>query len=354
MPLTPKQIAFDVAVKSHRDFLYRGIADLDEIRRQDSTLSVLVDRLIDVRYLYNEALAVEGQQITGHAPHKPFYLDYVDSPVSNALAFPDADHSFIGVTIPLVADVLNIAMALAADVDVVIGIGLPLTREHQLEAFLFWQLLGFIITHEYTHFVHGHIDGPFGFEEMTTTGLRTGNLMRQAREADADGYAAYFTLAHWLLNDDARFAAADMLAIRDLPLEGQDSITFSCFLVAQAGFTFLREPDILDKHRVYHKNTHPPQTVRLHLMSRFVQKWVTEFRPALREVITQARYQSLMDAVSRVIWTGRFSQHAAGWRAQRDFLDTQDGRDYQTALIAELDAFRATLGQWETGSTASA
>ena len=86
-------------------------------------------------------------------------------------------------------------------------------------------------------------------------------------------------------------------------------------------------------------------------MSRFVLKFSDEFRPALR-ASTQGRYQSLMDAVSRVMWTGRFSQHAAGWRAQREFLDTQ-ATSYQTALIAELDAFRATLNQWEAGNVAS-
>lgn len=68
--------------------------------------------------------------------------------------------------------------------------------------------------------------------------------------------------------------------------------------------------------------------------------------------MTQARYQSLMDAVSGVIWaTGA---HAAGWRAQMEFLRSADGSKYVDAVIAELDAFRATLRGRQRGSDGSA
>jgi hypothetical protein len=349
MALTEKQIAFDTAIKRRRHALYTGIADVEQMRGSQAP-GEIVDRLIALRELYNSALAVEGQTITGHAPHKPFYLDYVYSNISNALAIPDENFSFIGITLPLVADVTNLATALAKSQDVITLIGLPPIAENRLNSLLFFQLLGFVITHEYTHFVHGHLYGAFDFEEMTAS-ARTGNLARQAREADADGYAAYLTLALWLLSADGRRAATDTLGIQDVPSETQDASIFSCFLVAQAGYTFLREPDVLDKHRVYYVNTHPPQSVRLHLMSRFVSKFVGEFRPALREFMTQARYQALMDAVSKVVWTGRLAPYAGGWRAQGEFLKTPDGRAYRDALIAELDAFRATLNQWETASS---
>jgi len=57
--------------------------------------------------------------------------------------------------------------------------------------------------------------------------------------------------------------------------------------------------------------------------------------------MTQERYQSMMDAVSAEMWTGK---HAAGWRAQMEFLKSDDGATYVNALPVELDAFRATLG----------
>ena len=80
-------------------------------------------------------------------------------------------------------------------------------------------------------------------------------------------------------------------------------------------------------------------------MSRYVLKFSGEFRPGIRETLTQPRYQSLMDAVSRLMWTS--GKHAALWREHHEFLRTPEGIAYRDALIAELDAFRATLRQWE-------
>jgi len=133
----------------------------------------------------------------------------------------------------------------------------------------------------------------------------------------------------------------DLLKLEDAPTGVQDDVAFACFVVAQAAFTFLREPEPIDQNTVYGR-THPPQPVRLQLMSRFVLKFSGEFRPGVRDTLTQPRYQSLMDAVSRLMWTN--GKHAVLWREQMDFLRTADGIDYVRALLAELDAFRATLG----------
>jgi hypothetical protein len=62
-----EQIAFDVAVKSRHNFDYRGIADLEELRQRDSSLSTFIDKLVEIRQSFNGALAVEGHNITGDA-----------------------------------------------------------------------------------------------------------------------------------------------------------------------------------------------------------------------------------------------------------------------------------------------
>jgi len=164
-------------------------------------------------------------------------------------------------------------------------------------------------------------------------------------ELDADGCAAYLALAHWV-TASGRQAASEILNIEDSPSEVQDDVVFACFIVAQAGFTFLREPELLTQDTVY-RRTHPPQLVRLQVMSRYVLKFSNESRPALRKAMTQARYQSLMDAVSTVMWTT--GTHAAGWQAQMEFLRSADGSAYVEAVIAELDAFRATLRELGAG-----
>ncbi len=348
--LSPQQAAFDAAVKSWCDFDYPGIADLEELRTQNPSLSAWVDQLVELRQAFNAALSVEGQHITDHAPHSPFYFDYLDSHRSNARAFRDENHSFIGVTLPLVRGVAAMSTSVSASDAVVTRIGLPMTTDREvLKGVLSWLLLGYVITHEYTHHVHGHLDGRFEPLEEISAGSLKGTLAQQARELDADGYAAYFTLAFWLDSPDGRNAISHLLGIQDLPPESHDAISFSCFLVAQAAFTFLREPELLDRDKAY-RRTHPPQPVRLQVMSRFARKWSTEFRPTLYRWMTQARYQLMMDAVSAVIWTGK---HAVGWRAQMEFLKSDDGTAYVNALLAELDSFRGTLrtGNEATGTS---
>ncbi len=343
--LTPKQSAFDAAVKLRADALYRGVADLEQLRQTDATLNLLIDQLIEIRQSFNDALAVEGQHIVGDAPHAPFYFDYIDSAVSNALAFRDADHSFIGVTIPLVFDVTKISLMLSSSDAVIAGIGLPgQCNREAVQGILFWMLLGFVISHEYAHHTHGHLDGAFdGDDAEVVAGALTGSLRRQAREADADAWAAYLTLSHWVLRDGQR-VIVELLKLQHASNEAKDDVAFACFVVAQAAFTFLREPEPLTTNTIRFR-THPPQAVRLHLMSRFVLKFSSEFRPHIRQTMTQPRYQSLMDTVSRLMWTN--GKHAPLWRVQAEFLRTPDGVSYQDALIAELDLFRATLRRWQ-------
>lgn len=342
--LTPNQSAFDEAVKAQANFDFRGIADLDALREQDASLSPLIDQLIEIRDMMNAALAVEGQNIVGDAQHGPFYFDYIDSPRSQALAFKDAGHSFIGVTIPLVFEVRNLVQLIVHAPAVVSGIGLPHdTDPEMLHGVLFWMLFGFITAHEYAHHTHGH------WSTIDDGRHVTGLLRRQAREADADGWAAYLTLAFWLLSG-GRALALKFLNLKDAPVAVQDDVMVSCFVVAQAAFTFLREPKPVEKDEVYW-DTHPPQPVRLQLMSRHVLKFLSEFRPGVRDTMTQPRYQTLMDTVSRLMWTK--GRHPALWREHHKFLRSPEGITYRDALIAELDVFRATLRQWEADARAA-
>ena len=94
----------------------------------------------------------------------------------------------------------------------------------------------------------------------------------------------------------------ELLKLHDASAAVQDDIGFASFVVAQAAFTFLREPEPIDKDRVYW-NKHPPQPVRLQVMSRFVLKFAGEFRPDVRATLTQPRYKCLMDAVSSLMWS---------------------------------------------------
>lgn len=124
---------------------------------------------------------------------------------------------------------------------------------------LFWILLGFVVAHEYAHHTHGH----FGQVDDQPV---VGRLRRQAREADADGWAAYLMLNNWVLAD-GRPVLLKLLGLEDAPTADQDAVASACFVAAQAAFTFVRQPEPIDKDKVYW-DTHPLQSVRLELMSR--------------------------------------------------------------------------------------
>jgi hypothetical protein len=332
---TARADAFDAAVKRACNADYTGRATLEG--RADR------DRLIDIRDMFNGALAVEGQHVTGHAPHAPFYFDYLDSPRSNALAFADGEHSFVGVTLPCIRDIWIIAerLTLSDDVLSVIGVTLRPDRARIFDG-MFWLILNFVVTHEYTHHVHGHLSGHFTTDAIDEIvgGSGAGNLRRQARELDADGYAAYFSLTFWLMDVGGRDIGVEYFDIGALSPEVQDRVLLSSFLVAFAGFTFLRQPAALDPVRVYW-DTHPPQSLRLEMGTRHAEKWCREFRPLLTTWMNRDRYSALMRPVTAVMWSGA---HAAGWDAQNAFMRTPEGVKYRDALFAELDAFRETLG----------
>ncbi len=339
---TPRQIAFDAAVKARNNFDYRGIADLEELRAGDPEGRQFA-QLIQLRDSFNEALAAEGQNIIGDAPHAPFYLDYLDSDKSNALAFKDDHYSFIGVALPLVTELLSITQQIAASDEIVSLLGLPPTTDREmLQAVMFSMLLGFVASHEYAHHTHGHLVHPIDSSPVV------GRLWLQAREADADGWAAYLVLSLWGLAD-ARPVLLKLLGLEQATKLAQDAVAFACFVAAHAAFC-LRRPQPMDMDKVYW-HSHPPQPVRLQLMSRHVVKFIGECRGGVQETLTQQWYQSLIDTLSRLMWTGR--NDAAIWRQQSEFLRTANGAAYQGALIAELDVFREALRQWEVNARAA-
>lgn len=64
------------------------------------------------------------------------------------------------------------------------------------EVLAFRLQLFFVVLHEFAHVVHGHVQR--GQDSATSNEILIrddGNIERQARESDADGYAIYFLLA---------------------------------------------------------------------------------------------------------------------------------------------------------------
>lgn len=198
--------------------LYRGKADLDRLPGEPLPVKLLED----VQVMLNTALAAE-KQIPEHVDHDPFHFDYIDSVDPNALAFCCDGYSFIGVTIPLLNQLWASASLVAESAEPAALLDMRLSDdqrvstsvEQRIAVAVFRLELLFIVLHEWTHVVHGHVrnadDAGFANEVL---GRTDGNIATQARESDADGYAAYYMLEN-VINGQERAHVVSVLAMDD-------------------------------------------------------------------------------------------------------------------------------------------
>jgi hypothetical protein len=196
---TPPEVLFHRSFprlcKANRD-LYRGKADLDRLAEEPLPVTLLEG----LQVMFNAALAAE-KDVPQHVDHDPFYFDYIDSDEPNALAFCCDGYSFIGVTIPLLNTLWEAASRVGGSSDVATLFDIRLSDEQsgamsveqRIVVAVFRLQVLFIVLDEWTHVVHGH-QRPRDDDAVFSNKIvvrENGKIERQAREADADGYAAY-------------------------------------------------------------------------------------------------------------------------------------------------------------------
>jgi hypothetical protein len=303
---------------------YRGKQDLEALNPQvGEFLKVLQASL-------NESLRLAKQDVPEHVEHPPFHLDYIDSTVRNAIAFCFEGFSFIGITIPLIDSLWDACIRLSSSERIAELLNVSQTPE-QIEAVhsVFFRIqLFFVVAHEYTHHVHGHVARNATFFEEIEDSQPTGCLEQQAREVDADGYAAYHVLSHLIDGDEGRNHALRLLG-RNREASGiQDEILFSAFVVAVGAFFFARPPLALDEIDVCNL-THPPQAARMNYLMHTAIAWCKHYRPSLETYMTRERFQILMSAAAQAVWG---MNGGRDWVAQNEFLRSERGGEYQTRL----------------------
>lgn len=343
MPLTPER-TFDLYFndgRSRQSRPYRGRARLDQLRGR----TLPPNLLIDIRHMLNESLSLEKKDIREHVPHDPFHLDYIDSDLPNALAFCYLGYAFIGITIPLTTMLWDICRLLSASTPLVTVLGLDAHEcdRDMLHVVLFRVILNFVVAHEWAHHVSGHVSRQSRqriWVEEVRLGSAGGSMETQSLEADADGYAAYFGLAHLIDSPDGRPHAVELLKLEDVPLDVQEQILFSCFLAAFAGFVFALPAPSLDKDSLA-RLSHPPQAARLHVLMQHAVMWCTQNRRLLANWMTVDRFQMLMGTIANTLSGGeRWTQ----WAAQVAFLRSPDGKAYSRDMTERLDALKAATG----------
>ncbi len=342
MATTPPEVLF------HRRFqrlrrqedreLYRGKADLDRLPGEPLPVKLLED----LQTMLNAALAGE-KDVPEHADHEPFHFDYVDSDEPNALALCGDGHSFIGVTIPLLDRLWQSASRVADSADVATLLNMQLSEaertsmnvQQRIAVGVFRLELLFIVLHEWTHVVHGHVrpdDAGFANEVLARN---DGNIEQQARESDADGYAAYHMLEN-IINGPERAHVVSVLAMGDKTVDVQEKLLLCCFIIAVAAYLFTCEPQEVNSETAY-TFQHPPQALRMNLLMKSVKTWCYQNRQTLHEWLTLQPFQRLMNLVATATWG---MNGGDDWSEQIRFLKSPDGMAYaervEVALIEQI------------------
>ena len=338
----PPEAAFDRYLRSQNEKgrkKYPGKYDLDQL---DS--GSLKELLLGLQVVLNLSLASE-QPVPEHRDHPPFHVDYIKSTEANAIAFRHDGYSFIGVTILLIEVAAQLCARLCNSLDLLHALGLEPTQEvsEVLGSVLLEILLFFVVSHEYTHIVHGH-----PLSEVTESGLihefsiggRTGDFDDQILEADADSYAIYHVMQNWI-SGSKRPSSIALLHMDSASLDDQDGMLFACIVAAIGSYFILHPVPQLNAESVY-RLRHPPHPVRLNSLMETAIAWCRQNRAHLEDRMKPEQFDSLLSLVAGLVWDND-ELRAQNWRTQVAFLKTAEGASYVAELRRRKDEYRASL-----------
>jgi hypothetical protein len=213
----------------------------------------------------------------------------------------------------------------------------------ELGAVLLKILIFFVVSHEYTHIVHGHplseATDSQPINEVLMDG-RAGSLDEQTLEADADSYAIYHIMENWIRGVE-RSPSISLLKMDSASAEDQDELLFACIVVAIGAYFVLRPVPQLDAKNVYSLR-HPPHPVRLNSLMETAIVWCKQNRSGLEDRMRPERFNSLLSIVASLVWD--FDEFKTqNWKSQVAFLQTRDGASYVAELRRRKDKYRASL-----------
>lgn len=302
----------------------------------------------------NAALRSENVNASGGVEHPPFHFDYLqvndDTRVNNdmrrnAHAFQHEGFSFIVVTLPLVELLWDLSQRLSESpiVSHLLRIDPTTARPGELHGLLFVAQLSFLVSHEYTHHVHRHIDqysdGIAGVWSEFLPDETNGGINSQAQEIDADGYAIYLSLAN-LIRGAGRHSALEQLGLEqlgfpDVPSIEADELLLLCFFLAlTALFSALWRENI--EMTSIEQFSHPPAPVRIEYAIRIAQMWCDQNGSVPHSWFSAERFQSLFRAAVEAI--GGATRQA--WDAHILFLRSEEGVKYDQRLSERFEAMR--------------
>ena len=229
--------------------------------------------------------------------------------------------------------------------DLLSALGLTLTQEvsEELGALLLKILIFFVVSHEYTHIVHGHpLSEATDSQPINEVLLenRVGSLDEQTMEADADSYAIYHIMENWIRGVE-RSPSISLLKMDGASMDDQDELLFACIVVAIGAYFVLHPVPQLDAKNVYCFK-HPPHPVRLDSLMETAIGWCQQNRPGLEGRMRPERFNSLLSIVAGLVW--EFDElKRQHWKSQVAFLKTPEGASYVADLRRRKNEYRASL-----------
>jgi hypothetical protein len=294
-----------------------------------------------IRETMNEALRLEGPNASGGVEHLPFHFDFLDvrDGIENAHAFQHAGFSFIAVTRPMVELIWRVSHSLSRSrrVSKLLGLG-PEVDSDVFQGLLFQIQMNFLVSHEYTHHIHGHslagTGGATGLWSEFPPDLTSGSLLSQAQELDADGYAEFLVLAH-LLSGERRNTALAQCGRADLQGAGGDELLLTCFFLSVLAFFCNFGRGECDTTSIY-KLPHPLPPVRITYVIRVAEMWCGENKSVPQTWFNVARFQALFSVAAEAVG------ETAGqtWATQMSFLRSADGAEYDRQLLERFESVR--------------
>jgi len=333
-PITPPEVILDRWVKergSRHESGFSGYLGTLDIERVESPS--FRSFLYLIRDAINEALRLEGPNASGGIEHLPFHFDFVDvkHEIKNAHAFQYAGLSFIAVTLPMVELIWDVSHRLSRSrlVLELLSLGPEVNRD-AFQGLLFQIQMNFLVSHEYTHHIHGHVpEGSVGeaevwseFSNQTTPG----NLQSQAQELDADGYAEFLVLAHLLCGERRNTALAQCGRAELLGVDG-DELLLTCFFLSLLAFFCSSWRGAIDTASIYDLQ-HPLPQVRITYAIRVAEMWSSLNKTVPQTWFREARFQELFRAARDTVG----GTDRAVWDTQLEFLRSAEGAEYGRRL----------------------
>lgn len=343
----PPEIAFDRYFQRNFPYVAPVRPEDPDCRRFKGRLNlavlppVLQGPLRAIQEAFNEALRHERKNVPEHAEHPPFHLDYVEADEQNAIAFRDEDYSFIALTTPLIFVISDLCLPLSQSRKIreVLGLKVSMEERNELHSVLFEVLTAFVVSHEWAHHVHGHVDAGGAFSPSEFLTGCDGSLKTQVEEVVADGYSACFALTN-LVYGSGRQAILRYLGLDSEESSASDQTLFALFVIAVSGYLFIRPSANLNKSDVYGE-THPPQAARMMFIMLEAIGWCRQNRPEL-EAWIESQYPALMEAVAEAALGISAGQV---WGDENAFLNSESGRKYIVDLAAGRDEYARLWGE---------